>query len=121
MTAFTDTIDFAGDYGLFEVELIGGIDYVASALGVSNAGGTLRDPLIGLFDSTGSLLTYQDDSFALGDDPLLQFRAPTSGTYYFAVVDAVGGTGSYTFTYDQAGPPVFFGGLDSFNTFNNFG
>ena len=117
MAAFKDNIDFAGDYGLFEVELIGGIDYVASALGVSNAGGTLQDPLIGLFDSSGNLLTYQDDSFALGSDPLLQFRAPTTDTYYFAVVDADGGTGSYTFSYDQAGAPVFFGGTDSFGTF----
>lgn len=106
----------------YQVELIGGVDYVGSALGASNLGGTLQDPLLAVFDSQGTLLQFEDDSFALGEDPLLQFRAPASGTYFVGVSDisVLEGTssgGSYTFTFDQAGPPVFFGGLDSFATF----
>ena len=115
--AVTETIDFAsGDSAdFYQVELIGGIDYVATALGAANAGGTLQDPYLVLFDSAGNTIDSADNSFALGSDPLFQFQAPSSGTYFVGVSDNVG-SGSYTFVLDQAGPPVFFGGTESFAT-----
>lgn len=118
-TSIEETIDFASDFAdFYQVNLIGGIDYVATVLGASNAGGTLQDPFIILYDGAGNPLNSADDSFALGSDPLLQFKAPSSGTYYLGVSDKIS-SGSYTFVFDQSGPPVFFGGLDGFNTFNN--
>lgn len=116
------SIDFAsGDIAdFYQVNLIGGVDYVATALGASNAGGTLQDPFIVLFDGAGNPLEIADNSLALGSDPLLQFQAPASGTYFLGVSDNVG-SGNYTLVFDQAGPSVFLGGLDGFNTFNNFG
>ncbi len=118
MAAFRDSIDFAGDSDLFSFNLIGGIDYVATALGASNLAGTLRDPAIQVFDSNFNLIAQGNNSFALGSDPLVQFKAPGNGTYHFQVFAADGGTGTYEFVADQAGVPVFFGGTDSFNTFN---
>ena len=86
--------------------LIGGVDYVATALGASNAGGTLADPFVAVFDAAWNLVDLSDDSFALGEDPFLQFSAPSTGTYFFAVGDSSGGTGSYTFTASQSGVPT---------------
>lgn len=116
--AVEETIDFAGGdpADFYQVELIGGVDYVATALGAANAGGTLQDPYLVLFDSVGNPLDLADDSFILGSDPLLQFQAPSSGTYFVGISDKLG-SGSYTFVMDQAGPPVFFGGIESFGTF----
>lgn len=116
--AVEETIDFAGGdpADFYQVELIGGIDYVATALGAANAGGTLQDPYLVLFDSAGNPIDSADNNFILGSDPLLQFQAPSSGTYFVGISDNLG-SGSYTFVLDQAGPPVFFGGIESFGTF----
>jgi hypothetical protein len=116
--AVEETIDFAsGDSAdFYQVELIGGIDYVATALGASNAGGTLQDPYLVLYDSAGNPIASADNSLALGSDPLLEFQAPTTDIYYVGVSDNVG-SGTYTFVLDQAGEPVFFGGTESFGTF----
>lgn len=115
--AATETIDFAGGdpADFYQVELIGGIDYAATVLGAANAGGTLQDPYLVLFDSAGNSIDSADNSLVLGSDPLLQFQAPTSGTYFVGVSDNLG-SGSYTFVLEQAGPPVFFGGMESFGT-----
>ena len=112
MSAVTETIDFAGgdpaDY--YQVELIGGVNYAASVYGETMQGGTLRDPFLVLYDSAGNILEIADDSFAFGLDPLLQFQAPTSGTYYLGVSDNVG-SGSYTFSIDHGGVPTSLTGL----------
>jgi hypothetical protein len=108
---FEDTISAPSELDLFPVDLVGQVDYVASVLGASTAGGSLPDPVVGVFDGAGNLLAVNDDSFALGLDPLLQFTAPTNGTYYVGVTDLTGGVGDYTLVVDQAGPPVFFGSL----------
>ncbi|MGH2414879.1 MAG: PPC domain-containing protein [Microcystaceae cyanobacterium] len=105
MATAIDSIDTSGEIDWFPIDLIGGIDYVAAALGSSNSGGTLQNPALLLVDGSGNLLTYADDSFALGSDPLLQFKAPSSGTYFLGVADFTGSVGSYTVSFDQAGVP----------------
>ncbi|AFZ29670.1 peptidase domain protein [Gloeocapsa sp. PCC 7428] len=105
MASFVDAISTPGELDIFPVEFIGQVDYTISALGSSTAGGTLADPIVGVFDSAGNLLAYQDDSWALGSDPMLQFTAPVSGIYYIGVADAIGSTGTYTLVYDQTLPP----------------
>ncbi|PIG92706.1 DVUA0089 family protein [Gloeocapsopsis sp. IPPAS B-1203] len=105
MASFVDSISTSDEVDFFPVEFIGQVDYTISVLGASNAGGTLADPMVGIFDSAGNLLAYQDDSWALGYDPMVQFTAPTSGTYYIGVADAIGSTGTYTLVYDQTLPP----------------
>jgi hypothetical protein len=95
-----------GEVDLIAMELVGQVDYAATALG-----GTLPDPFLVIWDSNFQVVDYGDNSFALGPDPLLQFRAPFTGTYFVGVTDITGGTGDYTLTVSPAGPPVFFGGF----------
>lgn len=128
--AVPETIDFAGDYDVYQVDLIGGVDYFATALGQSSAGGSLQDPYIEIYDSvSGELLYDVDDSTISGVDPVLgsmlndaldypipqlgstsldpsfTFQAPYSGTYDVVVGGVNGSSGSYTFDLDQAGIP----------------
>lgn len=104
--AVTEEINFAGDYDVYQVELTGGFDYVASAMGASNLGGDLQDPYIQIYDSqTRELLFEADDSPLFGYDPLLQFQAPASGFYDVLVAGHGSSSGSYTFDLDQAGVP----------------
>jgi hypothetical protein len=93
------------------VELVGGVDYVASVLGASTAGGTLPNPELAVIDQFGNVYAYNDDSFALGLDPMAQFSVPTTGTYFVGVGDISGSTGTYDLIVDAAGPPVFFGSM----------
>lgn len=112
MSAVTDSIDFAGDYDVYQVELIGGFNYAATVLGASNLGGTLQDPHVQIYDSQSRELLYQlDDSQVLGYDPLLQFQAPFSGTYDIVVGGIGSSSGSYTFTVDHGGVPTSLTGL----------
>ena len=89
MPQVTDSISVSGEFDWFRLDLIG----------------SLRDPAVFLADSQGRIINWMDDSFALGSDPLLQFRAPSSGTYYLGVGDLTGGVGTYTLVFDQAGVP----------------
>jgi hypothetical protein len=105
--AIEETIDFAGDdpIDVYQVELTGGIDYVASVLGQSNAGGTLEDPYIEIYDSENNLIASADDSRLFGSDPLLQFEALGSGVYNVVVGGIGESSGSYTFDLDQNQEP----------------
>ena len=112
MSAVTDSIDFAGDYDVYRVELTGGFNYAATVLGASNLGGTLQDPYVQVYDSQSRELLYQlDDSQILGYDPLLEFQAPFSGTYDIVVGGIGENSGSYTFTVDHGGVPTYLSGL----------
>ena len=106
MSTNIDALEMPGEVDLFSApNLIGGVDYVVTVLGVSNAGGTLADPAVAILDSAGNAIAFNDDSFALGDDPMLTFKAPVSGNYTIAVGDLTGGIGTYTLVFDQAGVP----------------
>ncbi len=65
---------------------MGLVDYTISVLGASNLGGTLPNPAVAVLDSAGTVIAFQEDSFALGNDPLLTFNAPYTGNYTIAVV-----------------------------------
>lgn len=132
MSAVTDSIDFAGDYDVYQVELIGGFDYAAAVHGASSLGGTLQDPYIEIYDSqNGQLLFQVDDSTISGVDstllsmidlpnsglgvtsydPSFTFQAPYSGSYDVVVGGVGGSSGSYTFSIDHAGVPTYLSGL----------
>ncbi len=110
--AVSGSVAGQGDIEFFELNLLGGIDYAAAALGATNSGGSLGDPMIALYDNQGNMLAFQDDSWALGGlDPLMQFRVSTSGTYWLGVADATGGNGgSFTVSVNHAGIPHLPGG-----------
>ena len=125
--AIEETIDFAGDYDVYQVELIEGNDYLATAIGVNGEGGTLPDPYIKIYDGeTGELLFEVDDSRISGVDstlasmidlpnsglgvtsydPSFTFQASYSGSYDVVVGGAGESSGSYTFDLDNAGVPI---------------
>lgn len=129
--AVREEIDFAGDYDVYQVELIQGNDYFTTAIGVNGEGGTLPDPYIEIYDSeTGELLFEVDDSRISGVDstllsmidlpntglgvtsydPLFTFQAPYSGSYNVVVGGVGESSGSYTFDLDNAGVPISLGG-----------
>jgi hypothetical protein len=110
MARADDLIGAPGEVDWYTYPLVGQVDYVISALGASN-GNTLQDPAVVVYDSAGNFIASGDDSWALGKDPLLQFKAPSSGTYTIGVFDATNSVGSYSLVVDAAGPPVFFGSL----------
>jgi hypothetical protein len=122
-----ETINFAGDYDVYQVELIEGNDYLTTAIGVNGEGGTLPDPYIQIYDSdTGELLLEVDNSRISGVDstlismidlpnsglgvtsydPSFTFQAPYSGSYDVVVGGVGESSGSYTFDLDNAGVPV---------------
>jgi hypothetical protein len=104
-------------YDIVPSELVGGLDYAAVVYGASNAGGTLPDPMLTLLDSEFNVLGQNDDSFAFGRDPFLQFQAPYTGTFYFAIEDYYGDGGTYTFSNTFAGFPIYPGtGLLDYNS-----
>ena len=66
--AVRETIDFAsGDSAdFYQVDLIGGVDYLVTALGTANAGGTLQDPYIEIYDSENNLITFENNDLVFG-------------------------------------------------------
>lgn len=106
---FEGIIAAPGEVDTFQVDLIGGLDYVTAVLGASSGGDTLPNPAVAVFDGSNNQVAFNDDSFALGVNPMVQFTAPTSGTYTIAVMDLFGGVGDYTLLFDQAGVPISFG------------
>ena len=59
------------------------------------------DPIVGLFDSSGTLLDFNDDGNASSFDSFLLFQAPANDTYYIAV----GGWRSFNTALDFPASP----------------
>ena len=110
MSSADALIGTPGEIDWYSHPLVGQVDYAISVLGASN-GNTLLDPAVVVYDGAGNFVTSGDDSWALGKDPLIQFQAPSTGTYYIGVFDMTNSVGSYSLVVDAAGPPVFFGGF----------
>lgn len=110
MARVDEIIGTPGEIDWYTYPLVGQVDYVITALGASN-GNTLLDPAVAVYDSVGNFITFGDDSWVLGEDPMLQFKAPYTDTYFIGVFDMANSTGSYSLVIDQAGVPIFFGGF----------
>ena len=97
-------IDAPGDSDWFALDLAAGGNYVFEVLGASNGGGDLADPVLTVYDTYGNALAQNDDFLSIGPDgfpkvdldPLLDFTASASGTYYLGVSAYGDATGSYT-------------------------
>ena len=89
-------INTEGDQDWFRVSLDSGERLVLEAMGSSTNNGTLRDPWLGVYSSSGQLLV-SDNNGGRGLDSRLSWAAPTAGTYYVAA-GSLGnqGRGSYT-------------------------
>ena len=96
-------IDAPGDSDWFALDLAAGASCTFEVLGASNGGGDLADPVLTVYDTYGNPVAQNDDFVTIGPDgfptvdpdPLLDFAAPTSGTYYLGVSAYGEATGSY--------------------------
>ncbi|MGY2046803.1 FG-GAP-like repeat-containing protein [Methylobacterium sp. JK268] len=97
------TIETFGDQDWFRVQLVAGHTYVINERGSPTGAGTLADPLLRFYDSTGTLLTSNDDG-GFGSDAQLAIRANTSGTYYVSAgAHATSQTGTYRVELSDTG------------------
>jgi type IV pilus assembly protein PilY1 len=78
----TGTVDI-GDTDWFSVTLVAGSKYLIDLQGSPSGEGTLTDPYLRIYNSTGGYLTEDDDGGS-GYDSSLIFEATTSGTYYLS-------------------------------------
>jgi len=83
-TPMEGAIKTPGDTDWFAVEMDVDITYKLLINGISDAGGSLLDPALRLFDSNGNLIEYADDG-GLGTNSLTYFTAPSAGKYYIEV------------------------------------
>ena len=91
----TGMIETSGDNDWFRVSLTAGQSYEFH-LNATSSGG-LGDPYLNLYNSSGTLLTSNDDGGG-SLNSLISFTATTSGNYYLGARAYSSGTGSYVVT-----------------------
>ena len=91
------TIDAAGDFDWFAVELVAGMNYSFTVASVFGASGALVGPDIELFNALGGSLVERVVSSL--DTNTITFRAATSGTYFVGVGDTNNDTGQYSLSW----------------------
>ena len=93
----TGVVNSVGDDDWFRVELVAGQSYVFTLTG--NGGTPLTDPYLELYNSSGQLISLDDDG-GPGTDALMRFTVTQSGTYYINArgweADGFSITGGYT-------------------------
>ncbi len=97
-------IEAPGDEDWFGVTLTEGETYQLEVLGATNGGGDLADPVLTVYDAGGNIVAGADDFETTGPDgspvldldPLLEFVAPASGTYFLGASAYGEAAGSYT-------------------------
>ncbi|WP_111734160.1 pre-peptidase C-terminal domain-containing protein [Roseovarius amoyensis] len=91
---FNGTLGFDGDQDWVGITLTAGVSYT-----IDMTAGTMADPYLWLFDSSGGYITHNDDSAGLNSQ--IVFTASSTGTYYIAAdsFENNGGTSVDTGTY----------------------
>lgn len=101
-TTRSGAISPVGEYDSFNTTFIGGLTYTVSARGASTGNGSLGDPNLALYDSSGNRLLENDDvSPGVNRDAELTFKINSgySGTYTLIVGEqGDNATGSYRLT-----------------------
>jgi hypothetical protein len=94
--AATGTLERTGDHDWFRVQLVAGTMYVINLQGQYTGAGTLQDPYLRVYNSTGGFVAENDDVGGGNLDSRLTFSSTTTGTYY---LDAGAFADSYAGTY----------------------
>jgi hypothetical protein len=89
------------DRDAFETTFTAGETVVIEARGSASGGGSLYDPELYVYDSSGNYVTYNLDSGA-GRDAYLVFTPTTTGTLYLEVDGYSEYTGTYTLSVASA-------------------
>jgi methionine-rich copper-binding protein CopC len=96
-TGALGTINYSGDFDLFNVTLTAGVQYYVDLEGPPTGQGTLVDPYLrGIYDASGTALpaTSNDDS-GVGANARVLFTPTTTGTYTIEASAFGTGTGTY--------------------------
>ncbi|MBV8869296.1 MAG: pre-peptidase C-terminal domain-containing protein [Acetobacteraceae bacterium] len=94
-------VEFAGmvsaqhPLDVHEVHLTAGTQYTVGAFGDEHGFGTLHDPMLWVVDGSNRVVAYDDDTSPTDLDARATFTAPTTGTYYVAVMGYQGSSGTY--------------------------
>lgn len=91
----TGTIGSVGDRDWFETELTAGQRVIIQVRGSATGGGSLADPVLRVYSSSGRYVSGNDDG-GTGYDSYLSFTSSTGGTYYLEADGYGTRTGSYT-------------------------
>ncbi|MBB1078138.1 PPC domain-containing protein [Rhodoferax sp. 4810] len=92
----TGTIEVNSDTDWFAVTLTAGTTYLLNLQGSANGAGTLNDPMLYLYDSSGRYLDLTSSGGPNGD-PQLGFTPTSTGRYYIAAGESGdNATGTYT-------------------------
>ncbi|MEW5913506.1 MAG: S8 family serine peptidase, partial [Thermodesulfobacteriota bacterium] len=97
-TAQSGVVQTLGDRDWYRVDLEAGPTYQFSVQGASSGQGTLSDPYLRVYDASGSILAFDDNSGS-GTDAQKDFWTLSASTY-FVEASAAGGstTGTYKFS-----------------------
>nr|WP_169618103.1 M10 family metallopeptidase C-terminal domain-containing protein [Ruegeria sp. PR1b] len=99
---FTGALGYLGDRDWVAVTLEAGQAYTITLTGANSGNGTLPDPYLRLYDSSGTLLDEADDGD--GYDSVMDYTANTTGTYYLAAGSYADiDTGSYQLAINEEG------------------
>jgi hypothetical protein len=99
--AFYGEIETIGDQDWVRITMQAGVSYT---IALNSQGGStgLNDPYLAIYDSTGTLITVDDDSGA-GANALIVFTPTTSGTYYLGASGIPLSTGWYALVVNGGG------------------
>ncbi len=105
-TAQAGNIGIPGDHDVFQVNLEAGKVYQLGVIGLAGHAGTLTDPYLRVFDSTGHLIDF-DNNGGVGNDAQMYFAPTSTGTYYIeASSNNDRGMGSYSVSVVQRNMPA---------------
>ncbi|MDG0978452.1 MAG: S8 family serine peptidase [Halieaceae bacterium] len=98
-------IGIPGDKDVFAITLEAGKVYLLSAEGMAGNAGTLADPLLRLFSTSGRLVDYNDNG-GIGNDAEFYFAPTETGVYYLQVSSADrDAMGSFTLSVAERNMP----------------
>ncbi|MCZ4255682.1 pre-peptidase C-terminal domain-containing protein [Sulfitobacter sp. G21635-S1] len=95
-----NTIDVANDNDWFRITLTAGQSIQITLNGSSVGGGTLSDPLVRLYDASGSIIDSDDDG-GPGLNSLLNFYSENGGVFYISAEAYGSNTGTYTLSVQE--------------------
>jgi serralysin len=113
---FQGEIHSVGNRDWVRVDLEEGVTYEVDLKGVASGVGTLADPVMALYNSSGTYLTGNDDGGA-GNESHLSYTPLTSGTYYLMARGYASSTGTYHLSVTPNLPPPPVGTLDELATY----
>ena len=99
----TSSLDFNGDHDWFAINLVAGQQVSVTIYGSLGASGVLVDPLLNIYNSSGALVSSDDDiEDGVNRNSELTFTATASGTYY---IDVGAFNDTYAGTYQVSVQP----------------